>query len=139
MHKKTIEEYLEVIGIFQESGGRASTNDVATYMKINPASVTEMFGKLMAEGYVDYVPYHGARLTPRGQRVVNKLMKKHRTLADFLKTIGVDSEIAELDACRIEHVIEDATLAVLRGFSVYLQTDEGQRFLETYRKRYNIR
>ena len=139
MHKKTIEEYLEVIYLFEKKKGRASTKDVANQMGINPASVTEMFGKLMNEGYVEYTPYKGVKLTPKGERIAKKLTKKHRTIAEFLKAIGVDAINAELEACKIEHIMDDDTLSILQRFYVYLESEEGRPLLEGYRKKYNIK
>lgn len=139
MHKKTIEEYLEVIYLFEKKKGRAGTKDVATHMGINPASVTEMFCKLMEGGYVEYTPYKGVKLTRKGKRIARKLTEKHKTIAEFLKAIGVDEINAELEACKIEHIMNDNTLQILQQFYEYLDSDEGRPILERYRKKYNIK
>ena len=49
MRKKTIEEYVEVIFAIQKTKKIVHTNDVASTLEVNPASVTEMFGKLTHE------------------------------------------------------------------------------------------
>ena len=46
MKKQTIEEYVEIIFDIQKRKEIAHTNDVASSLKVNPASVTEMFQKL---------------------------------------------------------------------------------------------
>ncbi len=133
MKRKTMEEYIEVIYILEKKHGRAGTNKTACLLDVNPASVTEMFGKLEADGYIDYVPYHGATLTVKGNRIASKLMKKHRLIADFFMAIGVEEMVAEVDACKIEHIISDGTITVLREFVDYLASDQGERFIRDFR------
>ena len=65
---------------------------------------------------VRYVPYHGATLTDRGERMARELLEKHRTLADFLELIGVAREDAEIDACNIEHHVSRDTINQLNIF-----------------------
>ena len=64
-----IEEYLEALYIMTEGERPARTTDISNYLKIKPASVTEMIQKLSAEGYVNYEPYHGVTLTDKGLRI----------------------------------------------------------------------
>ncbi len=52
MRKKTIEDYAEIIYILEEEKGMVHTNDIASALDINPASVTEIFQKLNDEGYM---------------------------------------------------------------------------------------
>ena len=50
MRKKTIEDYVELVYDLQHGKKRVHTNDVASALNINPASVTEIFQKLSDEG-----------------------------------------------------------------------------------------
>ena len=38
------------------------------------------------------------------------------TLTNFLSYIGVDKELAENDACRIEHIISEETFQCIKEF-----------------------
>ena len=50
MRKRTIEDYVELLFILQKENKMVHTNDVASALDINPASVTEIFQKLQNEG-----------------------------------------------------------------------------------------
>ncbi|MBR3290012.1 MAG: metal-dependent transcriptional regulator [Clostridia bacterium] len=47
--------------------------------------------------------------TESGRAIAEKVYRKHQLLTDFIMRLGVSEEIAEKDACRIEHVISDET------------------------------
>ena len=67
--------------------------------------------KRLADGnYVDYSPYQGATLTPKGFNLAEKMTRKHRLLERFLHDflhIGKDKVHAE--ACVMEHALSDTT------------------------------
>ena len=116
MRKRTIEEYLEVIFDIQNKKGIVHTNDVASLLNVNPASVTEMFGKLTSEGYLYYEKYNGVTLTRKGKKIAVSLNKRHDTLRRFLEMLGIDKEIADTDACKIEHIVSPLTVEKLKKF-----------------------
>jgi len=110
MRKKTIENYLELIYNLQKKNRRVHTNDLATLLKINPASVTEIFQKLSDLEYINYEKYSGVTLTTKGEKVAKQTKKKHDTLKEFLLLLGIDKRIAERDACEMEHILHPTTL-----------------------------
>ena len=116
MITKVVEEYVEVIYTLERKHNIANTTNIATLLDVKPASVTEMLKKLDGMKLVNYRPYKGATLTQKGITMAKELSKKHRTLANFLKLVGVDNEIAELDACQIEHIVTQQTLEKLKEF-----------------------
>ncbi len=116
MKKKTIEDYLELIYDLQKEGERVHTNDISNVLKINPASVTEIFQKLSDKRYVNYEKYRGVILTNKGEKIAERTKKKHKTLSEFLLILGIDKKIAEKDACEIEHVLHPSTLDMIIKF-----------------------
>lgn len=116
MRKKTIEDYAELVYDLQKGRKRVHTNDIATVLHINPASVTEIFQKLSKEGYVDYKKYGGATLTKKGRRVARETKKRHDTLTEFLMLLGVDKKTAEEDACEMEHILHPITMDTVVKF-----------------------
>ena len=117
---KTIEEYIKVIYILEIKSGRAHTTDIAIKLNIKPPSVTEMMQKLHDMNLVIYEPYQGAKLTPSGMKMAEKLMYKHKILAEFFEIIGVDNETAEVDACQIEHHVAAKTMKQLSKFIEFI-------------------
>ena len=122
MRRITKEEYIETIYMFEKKGGKAQTGQIAEHMDVKPPSVTEMLQKLQDEELVKYEPYLGATLTEKGRKLANELMARHKVIADFLEIIGVERELAEEDACQIEHHVSKASAERLRLFVEFVQT-----------------
>jgi DtxR family Mn-dependent transcriptional regulator len=123
MRHKTIEEYIETICVLEQRNGRAQTGMIAAHMGVKPPSITEMLQKLEREGLIHYESYNGAILTSSGKKMARELMQKHRIIADLLETLGIDREVAEVDACQIEHHVSPETLKTLEQFVEFTRND----------------
>jgi DtxR family Mn-dependent transcriptional regulator len=123
MRTRTIEEYVENIDILEKKDGTASTGALASRMGVKPPSVTEMLQKLEREGLIHYESYTGATLTGAGKKMAWELMKKHRVIADLLETFSIERELAEVDACQIEHHVSPETLKILEKFVEFTKND----------------
>lgn len=123
MRHKTIEEYIETICVLEQRDGRAQTGMIASRMGVKPPSITEMLQKLEREGFIHYESYNGAILTAAGKKIARELMQKHRVIADLLEILGIDSELAEIDACQIEHHVSPETLKRLEEFVEFVRND----------------
>jgi len=104
-----VEEYLEAIYDIQEIEKRvAKTSDLAKKLNIKPSSVTEMLSKLSDRGYIEYQPYYGATLTPKGEEVAKRIKKYYRIFIRFFRDfLGVDEEEAKKLSCELEHHVSD--------------------------------
>lgn len=116
MRKKTIEDYIELVYALQKGKKRVHTNDIASALNINPASVTEIFQKLSEEGYIDYEKYGGATLTEKGRQIARETKTRHDALKEFLMLLGIDEKIAEEDACEMEHILHPSTMDMIVKF-----------------------
>jgi DtxR family Mn-dependent transcriptional regulator len=125
MRRKTVEEYIEAIYLLEKKDDVAHTGQIASELGVRPPTVTEMLRKLKKDGLVKYEAYLGANLTPKGKRMARELMKKHKVIADLLEIIGVKREIAEIDACRIEHHVSQETHERLSKFVQFVQSAPG--------------
>lgn len=123
MRHKTIEEYIETIFLLEQRYGRAQTGMIAAQMGVKPPSTTEMLRKLQTEGLVHYESYTGATLTGRGKTMARELMQKHRVIANLLEIMGIDRELAEADACEIEHHVSPESLDRLEKFVEFVRQD----------------
>jgi DtxR family transcriptional regulator, Mn-dependent transcriptional regulator len=128
MRKRTIEDYVELVYDVQKGKKRVHTNDIASALNVNPASVTEIFQKLSAEGYVSYKKYSGIKLTDKGLKIALKTKKKHTTLKEFLTLLGVDDQIAEKDACEMEHILHPITMKTIIKFVEVVNKCKGTPF-----------
>lgn len=123
MITESTEEYLEAIYYLYERGEAATTTSVAKELKVAPASATQMLKKLAKQGYLKYVPYRGVTLTPKGEKIGKKVLRKHRVMEKFLSTLGLPKSRVHKDACELEHHIPDDLERVIH------QRFEGERLL----------
>lgn len=107
MITESVEEYLEAIYRLRERGEATTTTSVAKELRVAPASVTEMLKKLANQGYLKYAPYRGVTLTPKGEKIGKKILRKHRIMEKFLSTLGLPKSRIHKDACELEHHIPD--------------------------------
>ena len=62
-----------------------------------------MLQKLDETKYLKYEKYRGISLTQEGIDVAENIREKHSLLSEFFKMIGVDEDVANIDAEGIEH------------------------------------
>jgi len=115
MDKERIEEYLEVIYVLSLKG-RPRVREIARRLCIKPSSVVEFLRKLANEGYIVYEKGGLIELTEKGYSIARDIFQRHELLVSFLESIGVPREIAEEDACRMEHILHPETIEKIREF-----------------------
>ena len=104
------EMYLESILVLIRQGKAVRSIDIVDYMGYSKPSV----GLLKAGQYIDVDNGGYITLTAAGREVAEKIYERHTVLTDFLRRLGVDEASAAEDACRMEHVISDATFQALK-------------------------
>ncbi len=114
------EDYLETILELSDKADAVRSVDIATHLHVSKASVNKAMGILRDAGLIDQAYYGLIRLTGTGRQRADEILQRHGMLKRFLvEILGIDESIAELDACRMEHVISDETrdqwLAYLRN------------------------
>ncbi len=119
------EDYLISILRLTEGERAAKTTELASFMGISPASVTEMLKILAAEGYVEYEKYKGVILTESGLNYARQIRKKHHVMENFLMNVlNVDHQTAHEEACKMEHAIsEDSMLRLCQMVGTPVDND----------------
>ncbi len=130
---KREEEYIEAIYSVVEDKGYAKVTDVSKELEVGLPAVTEMFQRLDDKGYINYTKYSGVTLTTEGEKTAHKLCEKHEVLRDFFVILGLDEEIADEDACKIEHIVEPETIEILNDFVDFINEKEGKSLLDDFR------
>ncbi|MEM3737662.1 MAG: metal-dependent transcriptional regulator [Candidatus Bathyarchaeia archaeon] len=123
----SVEDHLEAIYELTRERGQVRVVDISRYLNIKPPSVVEMLWKLKAKGFVIYERNRRVRLTQKGEELAKFVGHKHKTLVNFLILLGIEEDIAEEDACRIEHVIHPATAKKLAEFVKSIQSSPKKR------------
>ena len=108
--KALTEDYVELIGDLVAERGEARSVDIATRFGVTQATVAKAIGRLKREGFVRAERYGTLHLTPAGDTLAAASRIRHKTVVDFLKSIGVADDIAERDAEGIEHHVSEETL-----------------------------
>jgi DtxR family Mn-dependent transcriptional regulator len=130
---KSMEQYLEAIYDLQREYGAASVTDIASDREVKSPSVTYVLRKLKSLGLVNYKRYRSVTLTEQGREIAEKLERTHKTLRWFLEMIGVSPEIADEDACEIEHLVHRETVEKLAQFVDWMKnTKKGAQCLQAF-------
>lgn len=109
--------YLETIYLLEKSEGHAHGVDIGKELGVSKASVTKATKLLKSGGYILKEPYGSITLTGKGRRVSERIYKKHKLISLYLKdSLGVDSKVAEDNACKLEHVITDELLSSIEYY-----------------------
>ncbi len=109
------EMYLETILILSRKKKNVRSIDVCEEMGYSKPSISRAVGLLRNNGYVDMDNRGYLTLTEQGRTVAEKIYERHQVLARILESIGVRSETAVEDACRIEHVISDESFELIKN------------------------
>ena len=112
---ESAEMYLETIYRLSMEQHCVRSIDVAESLNYSRASVSRAVGLLKKDGYLEMDADGFLNLTELGKSTAEKIYERHMILTAALKALGVDEESAAEDACRIEHVISDKSLAAIKA------------------------
>ena len=114
MHlQESAEMYIETIYVLSQQRSCVRSIDVAEYMGYSKPSVSRAVGLLKQGGYVVMDADGFLSLTELGLQQAQKIFERHTILTQFFRSLGVSEEVASEDACKIEHVISDKSLAAI--------------------------
>lgn len=111
------EDYLEAILVLREKNGVVHSIDVAQHLGYSKPSVSRAVSLLKGDGYLIMERDGRLELTETGVEVARNIYERHRFLRQWLIHLGVSSETAEDDACKIEHNISDETFQCLKRYA----------------------
>ena len=108
------EDYLEAILVLQKEKGMVRSVDVARYVGVSKPSVCHAVNVLCDGGFLTRDDKHFIFLTEEGRKVAEKIYERHKFFKEQLISAGVSPNIAETEACRIEHCISDESFLKLK-------------------------
>lgn len=106
--------YLETIYVLSQKSNYVRAIDVGEEMGYSKPSVSRALSRLKADGYVTVDKDGYLTLTDSGLHVAKTIYERHTVLTEWLTRLGVDTEIAAQDACKIEHVISSESFDALK-------------------------
>jgi DtxR family transcriptional regulator, Mn-dependent transcriptional regulator len=119
MASLTVENYLKTIYQICLAGKdrSAATGEVAQALRVSPGTVTSMLKTLSEGGLAQYTPYEGVSLTPTGEALALRILRRHRIIELFLaKTLNLSWDEVHAEAENMEHAVSDLLIDRIDAF-----------------------
>jgi DtxR family transcriptional regulator, Mn-dependent transcriptional regulator len=118
------QDYLKALYVLGPARQPVPPSRLAAHLGVSAPSVTNMLGRLSAEGLVTHAPRSGTRLTVLGRRRALEIVRRHRILETFLvRVLGLDWSEVHADAEVLEHHVSDRVLEAIDRLMGHPQED----------------
>lgn len=134
---ENMEDYLEAILELERTNKVARAKDIAEKLGIQRGSVTGGLKTLGEKGLIHYEPYSFVTLTQKGKKLAKEITNRHLVLKDFfMNVLKINSQTAELNACRVEHAIDQHVYEQLVCFIKFIHScpRAGNDWLESFQE-----
>lgn len=128
--------YLMAISAFMRGNFEPKPADLARQLGISRSAVSVQLKALAHQGLLRMNESKRVVLTRPGADLVGQIVQKRHALREFLEDVlGVKPRTAELDSCKIEHLISEETSDALIRLTEFirLQDEKGRAFLKNFR------
>ena len=116
-YRESEEMYLETILLIKNQKGTVRAIDVAGELGYAKSSVSRAVGLLVKRGYITVDEMtNEINLTDSGVARATEIYERHHVITELLKMVGASDEVAEENACRIEHVLTSDVFDLLKKF-----------------------
>ncbi len=113
----SLEDYLEAVFVLAQEKDTVRLTDIASNLGVSKPSANRAVNTLTQNGYLKHETYGAITLTPEGETYAASVLHRHKLLKHFLvSTLGVSENIAEEDACKMEHVMSAETIEKLYDY-----------------------
>jgi DtxR family transcriptional regulator, Mn-dependent transcriptional regulator len=113
--------YLLAIASLTREGRRPRAVDIARHLHVSRAAASLQLHSLQEHGLVEVDPRQLLHLTGDGADLVARVASKREVLRVFLSDVlRVRGETAEIDACKVEHLLSEETGAALVRWTRFL-------------------
>ena len=111
------EMYLETILLIKKRKGNVRSVDVAEELGYAKSSVSRGVNLLLEKGYINIGKGGDITFTESGLERAAMVYERHRVITRVLRSMGASKEVAEENACRIEHVISDELFEIVKKYA----------------------
>jgi Mn-dependent DtxR family transcriptional regulator len=128
---------LAVHEVGSEYGGWARVSDIARELGITRGSVSINLRVLKKRGWIETDKHRMVKLSPKGLKAAQAVMAKKAVVKAFLcSVLGVAELQAEIDSCKIEHLISHPTSQRLVHFMRFVTSDDPlvEKMLKRFRR-----
>lgn len=117
------ENYLEAILRLSKKQTEIHAIDIVNILGFSKPSVSIALKKLRDDHYIVVDGNSHISLTEKGLEIATKIYERHVVITDLFIKLGVNEEVAETDACKIEHDISNETFAAIKKLYLTLNKE----------------
>ena len=110
------EDYLEAILQLSDKLPVVRSVDIAECMGYKKSSVSVAMKKLRESECINTDKSGFITLTEKGREIALRIYERHRFMTDWLISLGVEKDVAEEDACMMEHDMSIATFNAIKKY-----------------------
>ena len=111
---ESAENYLETSVILSKKLPVVRSVDVANELDFKKSSVSIAMKNLREKNHITMTSAGYIYLTDTGREIADMIFERHQLLSLGLTALGVPAEIADRDACKIEHVISKESFDAIK-------------------------
>ena len=128
--------YLTTLYTLREKRGYARVSDIAEELDVKKGSVSVQIKHLREKGFVVEDEKRHLKLTQLGESAALQVLQNRQVFIQFLHDVlGVSEDVAETDACKIEHLLsQESTSHLVRLVNLLQSGDpDAEDLLRSYR------
>ena len=110
------ENYLEAIYMLSLEQDCVRAIDIVHHLDLSKPSVSIALKKMAGEKLIHVDENNCIHLLKEGLETAKNTYEKHVFFLELLEVAGIDPEMAEEDACRLEHAISDQSFELLKKY-----------------------
>ncbi len=110
------ETYLETILLLLEKKSSVHSVDIVEELDYAKSSVSRAVNLLQNKGFILMDRSGDITLTQEGKRRASEVYEKHRVFTEAFIQMGAPRELAEENACRIEHVVSNEMFEIWKKY-----------------------
>ncbi len=129
----SMEQYIETIADLLTQDRVCSVSDIAAHANVSRPAASRAVRELAGKGLVEHQSYGYVVLSPDGEALARRLTARHKAIFRFLANVlRYEPGVADREACRLEHLVDDEFVGRLAQLTVFLDSDHdiGDRWQE---------
>lgn len=115
-YRESEEMYLETILLLKRKLKTVRSIDIATELEYSRPSVSRAVNLLQSKGYIEIDKNGEINFTKLGLKKAMDVDERHQIITKVFVKMGAQAEVAEENACKIEHVVSDELMKVLKNY-----------------------
>lgn len=112
--EESLEDYLETIMLLGQKKAELHAIDIARELDFSKPSVSVALKNMKEKGLVEVDAAGVVSLTDSGMKLAKKVYERHELLTNWLIYLGVSKEVADQDACKMEHDISEESFEAIK-------------------------